>query len=234
MPVQQEVPAVTTVSASVLTLYNEGEAFLRQKDFERAEDRFKAALRQAKLIGDEFGIAESLAGLGVAYGEQKRHSDALESLQEALFYFRKLKNRSSEALTLGAIGTAEWNRGNDAQALTYFAEGLEIAEQLFQSFNESQKQILRAHRAGVLVLKANSAEKLSRFTEAVESYQAAAKDFLALDNKESAANQLWGAAELLSKTGATGKALELFREASAIYYTAGNIRNALWTKIGME
>ncbi len=230
---QSDLETPPAVSSSVLTLHNDGDAFVQQKDLERATDRYRAALTQAKSIGDELGIAMSLAGLGAIYGEQKRHSDAAELLQEALVYFRKLKNRPSEALTLAAIGTAEWNRGNDAQALTYFAEGLEIAERLFPSLNESQKQILRSHRAGVLVLKANSAEKLSRFYEAVESYQAAAKDFLALDNKESAASQLWAAAELSSKTGATGEALELFREASAIYQTAGNIRNALWTKIGM-
>jgi len=230
---QSDLETPPAVSSSVLALHNEGDAFVQQKDLERATDRYRAALTQAKSIGDELGIAMSLAGLGAIYGEQKRHSDAAELLQEALVYFRKLKNRPSEALTLAAIGTAEWNRGNDAQALTYFAEGLEIAERLFPSLNDSQKQILRSHRAGVLVLKANSAEKLSRFSEAVESYQAAAKDFLALDNKESAASQLWAAAELSSKTGATGEALELFREASAIYQTAGNIRNALWTKIGM-
>lgn len=229
--VQQDVPA--TVSPTVLSLYTEGNAFVQQKDFERAEDRFKAALSQAKLVGDEVGIAMSLFGVGATYSAQKRYPDALESLQEALLYFRKLKNRPSEALTLGAIGMAEANRGNDAQALTYFAEGLEIAEQLFQMANESEKQIIRSHRAGVLVLKAKSAEKLTQTTEAVESYQAAAKDFIALDNKESAALQLWIAAELSSKTGAAGKAVELFTEASAIYQTAGNIRNALWTKIGM-
>lgn len=228
---QPDVP--TTMSPTVLALYNEGNAFVQQKDFDRAEDRFKAALSQARLVNDEFGIAMSLAWLGANYSVQKRHSDAVESLQEALLYFRKLKNRPSEALTLGAIGIAEANRGNDAQALTYFADGLEIAEQLFPMANESEKQIIRSHRAGILVLKAKSAENLTRFTEAVESYQAAAKDFLALDNKESAGLQLWVAAELSSKIGAAGKALELFSEASSIYQTAGNTRNAIWTKIGM-
>ena len=232
--VQQGVPAPTGASASVLALYNEGKVFVQQKDFERAEDRFKAALSQAKLIGDEVGIAMSLFGLGASYyGEQKRHSDALQLLQEALLYFRKLKNRPEEALTLGAIGMAEVNQGNDVQALTHFAEGLEIADELFSKANESEKQIIRSNRAGVLVFRAKSAEKLTRFTEAVESYQAAAKDFLALDNKEQAAMSLWAAAELSLKTGSAGKAVELFSEALAIYQTTGNIRNALWTKHGL-
>ena len=99
------------MSAPVLATYNEGAKLFQEKDFQRAREKYQAALDQARASGDIPGIGFSLAAIGAAQQALKEFEQALESFKIALPYLKTSQNVAAEALTFVALGEIQTQLG---------------------------------------------------------------------------------------------------------------------------
>ena len=196
--------------------YNEGARLFQEKDFQKAGERYRAALERAQALGDAAGIGFSLAGLGAAQQALKEYDQALESFQAALPYLKGSQNVAAEALTFAAVGEVQIQLGQDARAIDAFQQALIIAETLLEKASDPDKLLILAHREKVLFLKAQAYERLENHAEAVKSYRAAANDSRKTGNVELASAALWGGGLVSGKMGDLEQAVMLFTEASSL------------------
>jgi non-specific serine/threonine protein kinase len=95
---------------------------LRGGDHERAIETANAALVLEADVNDPEIKAFALAGLGHAYGLQKRFDEAFSLLNESLDLFRTLKHIRGQGWTLSRLGTVALHSGDYAKAEAWFSE----------------------------------------------------------------------------------------------------------------
>jgi CHAT domain-containing protein len=225
---------VNSMSAPVFALYGEGAASAKTGDFQKAKEKYEAALKQAEALGDEAGIAFNLSALGSVYYSLKDYPQARELLSKALPYFTKAQNLPSQALTLGLLGEVYFQMGNDASAIEAFDQALAIAKNLLTKASEQEKQIILSNRAEVLFFKAQAHNRLGQSNEAVKSYRDAASDFEMMEKKDASASALASAGDLLrQKLKAPNEAIKDFSRALALAEEAGNSTGATLARAGL-
>lgn len=225
-------PALT-MSPPVLAAYNEGAKLFQEKDFQRAREKYQAALDQAQALGDTPGIGFSLAAIGAAQQSLQEYDQALESFKAALLYLKKSQNLAAEALTLAVIGEVQVQLRHDVRAIEAFQQALTIAERLIEKASDQDKLLILSHREKVLFMQAQAYERLGNHTEAVKSYRAAAADSQKTGNVDLAVAALWGAGLGSEKYGDLEQAMTLYTEASSLLERAGRIKEAASMKLEM-
>jgi CHAT domain-containing protein len=230
---QQAQQAPARASATVSALYNEAAAFFQQEDFERALEKYRAALEQARITQDSPGIGLSLGGIGVTHQALKEYSQALDSYTAALSYFRNSQNLAAEGLTLVAIGEVQVQQGNDAMAIEAFAQALAVGENLLAKATDQEKILILPYRANVLSQKAAAHRRLKQTEEAVGAYEAAAVDFRALGKLNLVGVALWEAAYVRLQAGTPEQAEKLYSDAFPIFQNLGEVKNATSVQLGI-
>ena len=147
------------MSAPVLVFYDEGAKLFQEKDFQRAREKYQAALGQAQASGDAPGIGLSLAGYRSSQQALKEYDQAFESFKAALPYLKGSQNVAAEALTFAAIGEVQIQLGQDARAIEAFQQALIIAENLLEKASDQDKLLILTHREKVLLLQSSSIRK---------------------------------------------------------------------------
>lgn len=94
--------------------------------FTTAFAKYKIAERLYKEIGDKFGQAKSLVGMGFTSDSLGNRAEAIEIYTRALPLFRSLKNKYWEARTLNNIGRSYDDLGEVQKALEYFQKALPL------------------------------------------------------------------------------------------------------------
>src|SRR5439155_4066361 len=130
------------------------------KDFQKAREKYQAALDQARVLEDLPGIGFNLAAIGAAQQTLKEYDQALESFKSALPYLKASRNVPAEALTFAAVGEVETQLGHDALAIEAFQQALVIAETLLEKASDPDKLLIFSHREKVLFRQAQAYERL--------------------------------------------------------------------------
>ena len=225
---QGKLVYVPTMTAPVLVLFNEGAAAIQEGDLPKAQEKYQAALEQARALGDEQGIGFSLNGLAAVHDRLQDYPKALEFYSAALPYFIAGNNLSAQMITLGAMGYVQVTMGNNASTIQAFDRALGIMEKLLANASEQEKLALLPLRAKALIAKALAHEKLEQWTEAVDSYRRAASDFAVIGNPERAGRALWSAGTVTrSKMKNPRQAVELYSEALLLLQEAGKVKDAI-------
>jgi predicted ATPase/DNA-binding SARP family transcriptional activator/DNA-binding CsgD family transcriptional regulator/Tfp pilus assembly protein PilF len=97
-----------------------------QGDYERARAAHEESLKIYRGLGDNKGIASSLANLGrvaLSQGDQERAS---EQLEESLAVLRKSRNDRDLARVLTSLGIMALSKGDHMRAGTFFEEALSL------------------------------------------------------------------------------------------------------------
>jgi len=221
-----------TMSPPVFALYNEGAAAFRAGDFRRAQEKYQAALDEARSLGDERGTGFSLAGLGAAHQALREYPRALEFISAAVPYFERTENLAAEGLALGAIGEVHLQMASNAEAIAFFDRSLAIGEKVLANASEQERISILAVRANVLGQKAVAHQNLEQFDEAVENYRRAAADYRVVENPNMAGTALWLAGTISRlKVKAPHLALELLSEASALLEETGKVAEVVSVRL---
>ena len=97
-------------------------SYLRGGEHERAVETANAALVLEADANDKEVKAYALAGLGHAYGLQKRFDEAFALLNESLELFRTVDHIPGQGWTLSRLGTVALHSGDYAKAEAWFSE----------------------------------------------------------------------------------------------------------------
>ncbi len=144
------------MSAPVLVFYDEGARLFQEKDFQKASEKYQAALGQAQVSADAPGIGFSLAGIGASQQALKEYNQAVESFKAALPYLKSSQNVAAEALTFAAIGEVQIQLGQDARAIEAFRQALIIADNSSRkSFRSRQAPYIDASRKSLVFQSAS-------------------------------------------------------------------------------
>ncbi|KAA2254426.1 tetratricopeptide repeat protein [Solihabitans fulvus] len=88
------------------------------------------ALTAARQRADSHARAETLKNLGIAYWMVRRHTEALDHLQEALALHRQIGDQRGEASTLNNLGVVYRQLGRYEDALTHVEQALALQREL--------------------------------------------------------------------------------------------------------
>jgi class 3 adenylate cyclase/Tfp pilus assembly protein PilF len=83
----------------------------------------------AKKIDFQKGVAYAFKNIGIAYLNQGKYIEALQSYEHSLKIFEKIKFDEGIANLLGNIGVIYYNQGDMVKAMDYYLRALKIAEQ---------------------------------------------------------------------------------------------------------
>lgn len=117
-----------------LIVYNayleQGWAYWRLGDFDKARAAFYSAKQGASESGDLFGVARALNLLGNSQGDQGDFDGAINMLEESLVELRKIGNKRRAASALNNIGVALWYEGRLAEARKAYDASMATAEEV--------------------------------------------------------------------------------------------------------
>lgn len=106
-----------------LAVFLVGEVLLPD-DPEAARASYERSLAVFRSIGDPWGIAQALTGLGGLAMQQREYRRAHRLMEEGLELRRSLDNPKAIAISLVSLGELARREGNDARALPYLEDGL--------------------------------------------------------------------------------------------------------------
>lgn len=173
------------------------DAFFEKKDLQRAEENYRAALAQAKKLGNDRLIGQSLAGLGLVAWAREQYTRAIETMLAADRAFDAAGDVAGRAFTLTSLGDIYRAGGDNANALGTYRVVVALRDDLLVKPAESQEHGTLWDRARLLRSKGDAYRQLSQWSKAVESYQGAAHDFNAVGKQGLAAHALMAAGDLL-------------------------------------
>jgi len=104
-------------------------AHLSMGDAKQARELSLQALRLRDSLGDDYGKAITLTGLGLSLIELQYFDEAKKLLEEALTLRRRLENKAGEAITLGALAKREiemGSLGNHSEAERLLRDALKL------------------------------------------------------------------------------------------------------------
>ncbi|MCH6163333.1 AfsR/SARP family transcriptional regulator [Streptomyces marispadix] len=90
----------------------------------------RVGLAAARAQGDRYGEASVLTSIGLARWDQRRFTEALEWLEEALVLRREIGDRWGEGIALTSLGRVRGNLGEHGRALKHHTEALGIFEEI--------------------------------------------------------------------------------------------------------
>lgn len=97
----------------------------------------KKAVLASRRIGDRGGVRWSLSGLGIAYAESRRFTEALECFRTALDIARELGDRHSEGQVINNMGETYRRLGNLPEALWHYEQDLAICRLIADQHGEA-------------------------------------------------------------------------------------------------
>jgi predicted ATPase/DNA-binding XRE family transcriptional regulator len=199
------------VLAAVDDPWNHGLALFVRGDVEllfgrhAARDCYERSLVVFRSIGDPWGIAHALTGLGGLAMHERDYTTARALMEEGLALRRAVNNPGAIATSLTSLGQLARLEGDDARATTYLREGLAR----FRELGDAEQVAWSLYNVGLVAIRQGNAESAAAaFAECLslraaqgnpvqiaKTLMAVALVALLVDDAESAA-QLWGAAEV--------------------------------------
>ena len=228
-----------TILSEANALFNEGTS----ESYPAAREKYLAASRLYREVGDKGGETTTLFGAGFISRNLGESQTALEYYNQALSLFQTLSDKSREAMTLHNIGEIYYELGENQKALDYYNQALLITRAIgdksgeahtlsnigsvYDNLGEKQKA-LDYHNQALLIARAigdksGEARTLSNIGEiyyelgekqkALDYLNQALPLFQTLSDKSREAITLNNIGEIYSKLGEKQKALDYYNQA---------------------
>jgi DNA-binding SARP family transcriptional activator/predicted ATPase/Tfp pilus assembly protein PilF len=104
--------------------------FSGQNDYGEAKKLFQESLAQYEVLGDRYGQAQALDGLGDVAARQGLHSEAHRCYEAGLTLRREIGDLWGISISLGSLGGLAGRQGAYDEARQWFEESLSIARDL--------------------------------------------------------------------------------------------------------
>ncbi|HXM57892.1 MAG TPA: LuxR C-terminal-related transcriptional regulator [Candidatus Dormibacteraeota bacterium] len=182
-----------------------------QGDLERARVQLEASLSSWREVGDEAGIQNCLANLGIIASTQSDWTAGLAYLEEGLLMARRRRDEPATAVLLGNLGVLGAHLGDHEVAL----ERLTEAEHIFHRLGDGARKANAHANLGLLAVHRD------RVGEAAAHYGRSLRLHRDLREPQSLAESLEGVAWVAFRSGHEELAFRLGGAASAIRQAFG-------------
>ncbi len=204
------------------------DALFQKKDLQRAQEKYQAALAQAKKLDNDRLIGHSLHGLGLVALARHEYTRAIETMLAADRAFQSARDVAGRALTLMSLGDTYRAKGDNANAISTYAIVVALEDDMLAKSPKSQRDKALSDRARVLRSKGDAYRQLSQWQKAVESYQGAAHDFRAVGDRVLAAHALMAAGDVLRiEMKSYQEAIIAYTEARDVFQQTGDVAQAI-------
>ncbi len=106
-----------------------GLAYRAEKRYQAAIDQFQMFLELITAMKDQFGMAQAYLDLGMTFSLQKQYDKSIEMFQKCLTIIREvIKDKDLEVTALANLGGVYFLKGDHAQALQHYKDGMTIAD----------------------------------------------------------------------------------------------------------
>jgi len=143
---------VATASLDIGTVY------YLQANYPAALEHYKKARELFREVPNDYESAKALSGLALIYKEQRRDTEALAALQQALKEFTSLGDHEEVANTLNSIGAIHYAQGNYSAAAEAFSKSAEA--------NNNAESLVRL--ADALYMQGDYPEALNYYKQSLE------------------------------------------------------------------
>lgn len=167
---------------------------------------YTSALRAARELDSEAGIAQALTDLGFMHFRIGDADDAIRRASEALPLYRRSGDRKSEAEALDLIGLVHWTCARYRPALAHIRE----AHEIYETIDDRRGQADTLNHGGVVCLR------LGRYNEAFAQFNQALEMHRAIGDRR-------GEAKVLNNTGDAYWLQGHHRDAIAYYEASQSI-----------
>lgn len=124
-----------------LALSNLGTVYYERKEFNKAIENTRSAIKILTELNDFNGLGEAHNNLGMIYREQKVYNLASSNFNQALVFYESTGNKEKIAGVYHNVGTVFQKQKKYANALNYLNRSIEIREQF-----GSKNQIYNTYR----------------------------------------------------------------------------------------
>lgn len=131
-----------------LALSNLGTIYFERKEFKKAIDNTRRAIKILTKLNDFNGLGEAHNNLGMIYREQKDYTNAASNFNQALVFYESTGNKEKIAGVYHNVGTVFQKQKKYANALNYLQRSIEIRKQF-----GSKNQIYNTYRVMSSVYK---------------------------------------------------------------------------------
>lgn len=131
-----------------LAFSNLGTVYYERKEFKKAIDNTREAIKILTDLNDFNGLGEAHNNLGMIYREQKDYTTAASNFNQALVFYESTGNKEKIAGVYHNVGTVFQKQKKYANALNYLNRSIEIREQF-----GSKNQIYNTYRVMSSVYK---------------------------------------------------------------------------------
>ena len=135
-----------------LALFVSGETLLPY-EMDAARAAYDRSLAIFRSIGEPWGVAHAITGLGGLAMRRREYATARELMEEALVLRRSVNNRHAIASSLTSLGELARREGNDARAETYLKEGLRG----FRDIGDAEHLAWTLYNLGIVALHRSDA-----------------------------------------------------------------------------
>ncbi|MCG3217603.1 MAG: tetratricopeptide repeat protein, partial [Candidatus Heimdallarchaeota archaeon] len=142
-------------------IFNKGIVCRYQGNLDRALDYLQQSLALRIELGNEQGIAASLAYLGVIYHVRGQLENALTYYQQSLEIRRKSENKQGIAYAINNIGVVYHQQGDFEQALMHYFE----SKRYFDEINDKQGVSYPLNNIGISYYQQNDLKQGLHFLE---------------------------------------------------------------------
>src|SRR5207253_5492683 len=195
-------------------LYAAGVLADAQGDYHAARTLFEENLAINRVLGDKWGIANSLNNLGIVAVRNYDYAAARALYEESLQAWRELGNRRAVALSLGNLANITENQGDYVVACSLYEQGLAIFKEL-----KDPRGI-----ASSLSHLGDAARKQSDYQKARSFYDESLAIFMQFGSKWDIANALADLGNLACDMADCMRARSLYEESMVIFGELGDIR----------
>ncbi|NES19972.1 MAG: tetratricopeptide repeat protein [Symploca sp. SIO3E6] len=121
---------VTALKAKADRLYKEGHQQYQSSQFQAALQSWQESLKIDEEIGNQWRIADSLNGVGLAYYSLGQYQEAMKCHQQSLEIKQKIGDLLGQAQSLTNLGNIDNSLGKYQQAINYHQQTLNIAQKI--------------------------------------------------------------------------------------------------------
>jgi tetratricopeptide (TPR) repeat protein len=173
---------------------------------------YRTGLDAARRTGDRAGEAWTLGGLGIAYRDLRRFTEALASYEESLRIWRDIGDRWGEGWTLGSLAVAYWELERFDEALACSQEALTVFRGIGSRYGEGQA----LHCFG------DACRGMGRYDEATEYLRSALELRAEIGDGWGLANTTASTGDVLRDLGRPAEALERYGLAVEMWREIGD------------
>ena len=167
---------------------------------------------QAQTSQDQKTEADKLLEQGIQQAQRSQYKDAIQSWEQALAIYQKLKDRNGEGISLGNLGNAYYSLGQYLKAIEFFQQSLAIKREIGDRNGEDNSLI-------GLGVAYNS---LGEYPKAIKFYQQSLAIFREIGNRNGEADSLINLGAVYHNLGEYPKAIEFYQQSLVIFREIGD------------